>query len=391
MTASRPPPGLHAVYASDALPQAFAASLFLGGGAGSWRQEALRLLAAQHFDGVVLLPEPRLPEVTLSTEALWAWEEEALRRCDFILMWLPLESLHDFATVEKWGMWQRSSKLILGTPLREGTFLQTAARRRIPVAHSLSELVHLGQQLCRPGALRRQGECTAPLSLWRSPSFQSWLRALGRAGHRLDSLEVEWTYRAHGVGRPPFLWAIRPRIQVHGERRQLGGEVVIGRSDISATVLYHRAASLDSTLVVVVREFRAAVRNHGGFAWMLPGGSAARASERAHDARATAAQEVFEETGLRLPPNQLEPVALGDRQLLASLSSHHAQLFRAALSDAQLALLQKTAASGLPLGATPSERCYVSVRSVAQLLADADLDWSQLGMLQYALHDLCDK
>jgi len=396
MASSRPPGGVHAVYALEAPPAVFGASIFLGGSSEEgWREEALYLLKSRGFDGVVLSPEPRPgPEsgrrqnlTAGDRDRLHAWQDEALQHCDLILMWLPPEALSDFQVVEAWGQWHRSGKLILGTPLREGPLVDTAHRRRIPIGNSLAELVAMAQQTVQPGAHRRGGERLVPISLWRSPSFQSWYRALTHAGHRLEGVEVEWTHRARGVSRPPFLWAVRPRIQVRGERRQLGGEVVIGRADISATVLYHRppSAPLSETLVVLVREFRAAVRNRSGFAWMLPGGSAARASERSQDPRTTAAQEVLEETGLRLPPEQLEPVPLGDRQLLASLVSYHAQLFRAALQPEQLAALRVTADAGQPLGATPSERCYVTVRTLAELCADPDLDWSQLGMLYCAL------
>ena len=319
------PPRVTAVYATEALPAAFPASLFLGGPrtnsqGGGWRQEALRLLGSRGYNGIVFLPEPRPPQKDIDAEALCSWEDDALRHCDLIVMWMPVEAMSDFYAIEQWGLWQRSGKVILGTPLREGPLLQSAARRRVPVVHSLQELLALAQQFCRPGALRRGGDRSVPISLWRSPSFQSWFKALIQAGHRLDGVEFEWGHRARGIGRPPFLWAMRPRVQVHGEYRQLFGEVVIGRADVSATVLYYRGPSAPAgeTLIVLVREFRAAVRNRGGFAWMLPGGSAARAGEYTQDARVTAAEEVREETGLSVLPEELSPVPSGDRQLLAA-------------------------------------------------------------------------
>lgn len=390
------PPGLSAVYATEPLPQAFWVSLFLAGptqtssDGESWRDEALRLLGSRGFDGVVLVPEGRPGRAELNADAACAWEDEALRHCDLILMWLPESALTDFRAVEQWGLLQRSGKIVLGTNQRQGPLLRAAEKRRVPIARTLPELLALAQQLTRPGALRRGGERSVPLHLWRSPSFQSWFRALVSSGHRLEGVELEWAHRSRGVGRPPFLWAMRPRVQVRSERRQLTGEVVIGRADVSAAVLYHRPPGTPpgQTRIVVVREFRAAVRNRGGFAWMLPSGSAARAGEHSHDARATAAQEVFEETGLRIPIDALQPVPSFDRQLLASLTSHHAQLFRAALTPQQLEAAQKTAAAGKPLGASPSERCYVAVRTVDDLLGDPDVDWSHLGMILYAMHDL---
>jgi hypothetical protein len=73
---------------------------------------------------------------------------------------------------------------------------------------------------------------------------------------------------------------------------------------------------------------------------------------------------------------------------LTSLSSHHAFLFRAELSDAQLQELRITETNGRPNGANPNERCYVTLRPLGELQRDPDLDWSQLGMLLHALADL---
>jgi 8-oxo-dGTP pyrophosphatase MutT (NUDIX family) len=239
-----------------------------------------------------------------------------------------------------------------------------------------------------PGALRRGGERAVPLILWRSPGFQSWYKALRSAGHRLDDAQLEWSYRSKAAGRPPLLWAMRPRVYLPTEHRHKSGEVVVGRSDVSATVLYYRQGRRAETLVALVREFRSAVRNQKGYGLMLPGGSAAQATEREQDARSTALKEVAEETGLRLEPGQLQAVLAGDRQLVASLSCHHSHLFRAELSAEQLQKLRATAAAGRPLGANPNERCFVTLHTLRELQEDPDLDWSQLGMLLHALADL---
>ena len=95
---------------------------------------------------------------------------------------------------------------------------------------------------------------------------------------------------------------MRPRVFLPSEHRHKSGEVVVGRSDVSATVLYFRQGppGRGETLVALVREFRSAVRNRSGYGYMLPGGSTAQATEREQDARATALKEVAEETGLRV-------------------------------------------------------------------------------------------
>ena len=404
------PPRPQAVCAPEPVPAAFSASVFLAGGEtsdtsddssaaprGAVLAHALDLLGSKGFDGVVLSPQPRDGARPESGERLLAWQEEALRLSDVLLLCVggargSLPS-HD---AELWGQWQRSGRMVLFAPGPAGAespLLRAAAKAGVPVGRTLAEAVQHCLGLLRGSALRRGGERAVPLPLWRSPSFQSWYRALRRAGHRLDDAQVEWTYRSRGSGRPPLLWAMRPRVYIPTERRHKAGEVVVGRTDVSATVLYHRGGGrgLRDTLVVLVREFRSAVRNGSGFGLMLPGGSSAQASEREQDPRRTALKEVHEETGLLLEAAQLEAVPAGDRQLMASLSSHHAYLYRAELSDAQLAHLQADAAGSRSHGANPNERCYVTLRTVGSLLADQDLDWSQLGMVLLALQPDKDK
>lgn len=373
----------------EALPPAFTASIYLAGSPGpAWRDELLAQLAAAGFDGVVFVPEPRQGAVATDAARHEAWRSDALAITDLLVLHTADGIGQSPGSLSLWADWPRTGRMIVCGPRSEGISRQSA--QRLIFADTSADVTALILKFLRPGAVRRAGERSVPLSLWRSPSFQSWYRALSRAGHFLEEIDVEWTHRSRGMGRPPFLWAMRPRVRVRGERRQLSGEVVIGRADVSVSVLYHRppqTAPLD-TQVVLVREFRAAVRNRGGFAWMLPGGSAAQAGERRSDPRHTAVQEVFEETGLRLPPEQLQAVHAGDRQLVASLASYHAQVFRAELTDEQLAAMRATAAAGKALGATPSERCFVSVRRLGDVLHDPDFDWSHLGMLMFALGDL---
>jgi hypothetical protein len=188
----------------------------------------------------------------------------------------PIRGCH-----ELWGSWQRSSRVVLGVPPDQAA-PESASRLHIPVARSPGEAVEQALAMLRPGQIRRGGERTVPLLLWRSPGFAAWYQALRKAGHRLEDAQLEWSYRSRGAGRPPLLWALRPRVFVMGERRHKSGEVVIGRTDISASVLYYPSQSGDplDTLVALVREYRSAVRNRLGFGLMLPGGSAAMASER---------------------------------------------------------------------------------------------------------------
>lgn len=382
---------LQPVYLGEPFPAAFSASVFLAGASAQFRHDLLAQLGTSPVEGVIFVPEPRDGrggDALSEGSRHEGWPTEALALSDLLVLHLAQGSAPNPRLLSLWAEWSRTGRLIVCDPHGEG--LGRHGGQRLLFAETAADTAALILKFLRPGALRRAGERTVPLSLWRSPSFQSWYRALSRAGHFLEDVEVEWTHRSRGIGRPPFLWAVRPRVRVRGERRQLSGEVVIGRADVSVTVLFHRAPGAPplDTQIVLVREFRAAVRNRSGFAWMLPGGSAAQAGERRSDPRHTAVQEVFEETGLRLASEQLQAVPAGDRQLVASLASYHAQVFRAELSDEQLASLRATAATGKALGATPSERCFVSVRRLGELLLDPDFDWSHLGMLMSALSDL---
>lgn len=101
------------------------------------------------------------------------------------------------------------------------------------------------------------------LLLWRSPGFAAWYHALRKAGHRLEDAQLEWSYRSRAAGRPPLLW--------HCVRAYSSSESVVTRAaksssvvtDVSASVLYYPDDSGDvlDTLVVLVREYRSAVRN----------------------------------------------------------------------------------------------------------------------------------
>jgi 8-oxo-dGTP pyrophosphatase MutT (NUDIX family) len=351
-----------------------------------WRDEVLALLAAAGFDGLAFVPAedggPADPGPAL------AWEAEALRHADAILFWVPDPAALDARTAELFGAWKRSGKAVLGMPSAAQARARhlLSAPKQVPCASSLTQAVQLTLPLLRPGALRSGAERAVPLCLWRSPAFQRWYRALRASGNQLDDLDVEWLYRPRAQpGRPPLLFALRPRVWVKAERRHKAGEVVVLRADISATVLYRPAEPLLDTEIVLVREFRSAGQGPGGHVFSLPGGSAAYAADREQDPRTTAAREVEEETGLMLLPMQLEAVPTGSRQVAATILAHRAHLFRAVLSAEQMASLRQAERSGQRHGANPGERCYVMVRTLRELLSGSELDWGQVGMILLAL------
>ena len=397
------------------LPHAFTASLFVAGAPGPWVQALVDLIGKHEWDGVVLLSQSTssssVPSLVPSpvpssgtspitsvgasplSPAMVRWREEALKHTDGLLIWFGDGGQGEPWLHELWGAWQRSSRVLLGIP--QGMIVPASAGRfHVPVAITLEDAAEQALRMLRPSRLRRGSERQVPLSLWQSPGFVAWYKALKLAGHRLEDAQLEWSYRSRSAGRPPLLWALRPRVSIAGEHRHKGGEVVIGRTDVSASVLFFndssrsrvdQPADVFSTQVVLVREYRSAVRNALGFGLMLPGGSANLASERTVDPRQTAQREVFEETGLQIDLEQFQPVEAGDRQVAASLASYHCHLFRVCLSEDQFRALVATETSLRPHGANVGERCYVTVKTVRELLASKDIDWSQLGMILHAL------
>lgn len=368
-----------------AIPPSFTASLFLAGrgdgdgDGGGWQAEVIEFLRQEGYAGLVYLPA-----ADAATEELLAWEEEALRHADAILF--HFAEAPDPLTRERWGAWRRTGKVVLCAAQDQQALRRAAARLRVPTGLTPREAVAHLLPLLRPGVPRRGGERAVPLVLWRSPAFQRWYRALRAAGNELDDVEVEWIYRPRaGPGRPPLIWALRPRVWVRAERRHKAGEIVVGRAEVSATVLYRPAAQVLDTQVVLIREFRSAGTTADGYVWALPGGSAEHAADREQNAAITALREVQEETGLVLLPSQLEQVPGGARQLASTILSHRAHLFRAALTEEQLRTLQAAERAGRHHGANAGERCYVIVRPLRHLISGSQLDWGQLGMLLLAL------
>lgn len=374
------------VYALEKAPSSFRSSIFLAGptprdeGTPSWRPEALRLLEAQGYDGVVFLPEPRDGRWQRDYDAQVEWEEQHLQMADVILFWLPreLNAMPGLTTNDEWGTFKNSGKVVFGAPPEAAKVRYQrhyAQKFHTGEASSLEGTVALALARTGEGALREGGEREVPLLVWRTEAFQRWYAALKVAGNRLDGARVEWILRVGREKQWLFLWALRPIVHITAEGRNKRGEVVLGRPDIAAVLLYHRAATLWETEVVLVREFRSAVRNPTGMVYELPSGSSFREGD---EPLSLAVDEVREETGLVLDGARLSPV--GSRQLASTLASHHAQLFTAEITAEELAWLR--AKEGQAQGEEgSSERTYVEILRLRELLVHPGLDWSSLGMI----------
>lgn len=380
---------MHVVYAHEPAPATLAASIFLAGptprdaDTPSWRPDALRLLAARGFTGVVFVPEPRDGAWARDYEGQVLWEEEHLHMADVVLFWLPraLPRMPGLTTNDEWGTFKHSGKVVFAAPPdAEKVRYQRhyADKLFVPTADDLGAAIDLALAQLGDGAARTAGERHVPLHVWRTPTFQAWYAAQRGAGNRLDGARLEWLCRSGPGRRWLFLWALRVNVHVAAEDRNKRSEVVIGRPDVAAVLMYLPDPDPLAVRVVLVREFRSAARTPSGMVLELPSGSS---MDESLPPRTVAVDEAREETGLHLDAARLRPVA--SRQLAATLLGHHAHLFAVALTQAELTWLEGQ--RGQVRGAGGTERTYVEIHRVGDLLAGAEVDWSTLGMILAAL------
>lgn len=376
------------VHARQPFPPSFTRAIFLAGptprapDVPSWRPRAIELLAERGWDGAVLVPEDAGGSPRFDYVDQVDWEEAGLHLADVILFWVPrdLATMPGFTTNVEWGVWHASGKAVLGAPpgAPKMEYLRHQARKLgVPVAESLEGAVDAAITLAGEGELRRGGEREVPLHIWRQPAFQQWYAAQRGAGHRLDGARLLWQLRS-GPRRALFCWVLRVKVFLPEEGRHKGGEVLISRPDIASVLAYRRGERLFDTEVVLVREFRSNAATADGFVHELPGGSS---PHPAPDERETAAHELEEETGVSIPAERF--TAHPARQCLATLLTHRAALFSVELTAEEMATFKER--QGRRFGENDSERTYVEVRTVREILAASDVDWTHAGMILGAL------
>lgn len=378
------------VYAHQPFPERFARALFLAGPSPrkpshpDWRPAALAALRARGYADVVFVPMPESGHAMPSYDAQVEWEAAAIALSDCVLFWIPrdLETMPGFTTNVEWGRLESSGRVVLGFPPdapKMRYLAHWAERWAAPIHHTLEATIGAALDHLGPGAERAGGERGVPLDVWRTDAFQGWYAAQRAAGNRLDGAEIHWVHRVGPDKKWLVFWALKVDVHVAAEGRNKSNELLIGRPDVSAVVLYERgAASVEATRVALVREFRACGRTRDGFVHELPGGSSFEPGEAA---AAVAAEEVFEELGLRVDPTRLRLIA--SRQIGATLSPYVATVYAVALDEADLDAI---AADTRPHGHTESsELTWAEVRTVGECLTTADLDWATLGMILQAV------
>lgn len=343
---------------------------------GTWREDAIRILQAQGFDGHVFIP---LPFSDLSYEAGVAWEQHFLEIADHIVFWIPRsEELPGFTTNIEFGEWMRSGKVSLGYPIStmKMRYLDVKAQKyNFQVNHTLEGTLQHAVHLLGEGARRIEGEVHVPLFIWQNPSFQSWYQNQVQAGNKLVGARVLWSFKMP-IAKKLFCWVLHADVFVTAENRVKSNEFMFTRSDISTVVAYVRGADLLSTRVITIKEFRTPARTPDGFVHELPGGSSLKDGE---DPRVIASHELEEESGLKIDPERFHLIPA--RQLAATLSTHAAHVFAVEITEEEA----KTVVGTEHGVEEDTEHTYVGLASFQDILTGkVPFDFSMIGMVAAA-------
>ncbi len=377
---------MQVVYAGEKIPTSWKKSIFLAGptprdkNVVSWRPEALAILQAKGYDGVIFAPENRDGQSRPNYNDQVEWENEGLNRTDVILFWVPreLKTMPAFTTNVEFGEWFKSGKIVLGFPQDAPNmrYLESKAKAfNVSCADTLEATIDLALNMLGAGADRNNGETYVPLHIWQTPAFQNWYQNLKAAGNRLDSARVEWVFRVGPKKNFVFLWVLYVDVFITKENRHKTNEVILARPDIATILMYKPAKILLETEIVLIREFRSPVSNSDGYVWEIPGGSSFKPKE---DPNKLAAHEAFEETGMEILAERFK--AIDARQLCATLSTHKAHLFAVEVTDDEINWLRQQ--QGVAHGVIEdTERTYVEIKTLQEILAQNLVDWSILGMI----------
>lgn len=381
------------VYARQAFPEQLTQSIFLAGpcpretGVASWRPEFLVELEKQGYQGTVFTPEsdPTQP-ARFDYDNQVEWEQHGRQMADAIVFWVPRKSpeMPAFTTNIEFGEDLASGRIVYGRPTwaEKCRYLDKlwAQHNRKPL-EDISSLVTETLRVIGKGSNRTGGECRVPLNIWKTKQFQTWYASHKSVGNRLDDVKTLWNFRVGPNKDIVFSFALWVKVWITKEQRFKENEFIVSRTDIATIVPFWKGKTPEQTKIVLVREFRSPVRNNDGFVHELPGGSSPKPEE---DPLEIASHELEEETGISIDATRFQ--SLGSRQMLATLSTHHAQAFKVVLTDEEIKDAERVAASGKYFGlAKDSERTYLEVKTVQDILDERLVDWSMLGIIFQAI------
>lgn len=382
------------VYTGEEMPETITKSIFLAGPTPrsseteSWRPDAIKILEDKGFDGVVFAPEDRDGKFKMNYDDQVEWEDKHLNVADCIVFWVPRDLSLDksdkmkmpaFTTNVEFGAWYDSGKIVFGCPSdvepRKNKYLKYYADHfNADGGSTLTEVLDAAIDMIGDGAERTEGERYVPLFIWNTDSFQSWYKSQKDAGNRLDHAELLWSFRP-GNKSFVYTWVLKVDIFVASENRNKSNEFVLARTDISSVLLWNKKDPIEDSEVILVKEFRSPANTKDGFIRELPGGSSAKKEE---DPQEVAADEVHEETGFHIKSDRL--TSHGARQLAGTFSAHKCNFYSAELDEDEIKWFKSQ--DGIVHGNTDdSERTFIEVHKVQDLINNELTDWSTLGMI----------
>lgn len=386
--------GLNVVYAGEKIPKSITKSIFLAGptprsnDAKSWRKEAIELLSKYNYDGTIFIPEPRdgqkYPDYINQIE----WEQKMLDACDCILFWIPREKNEKFEMIGlttniEWGKYQGSAKVVIGFPedAESIRYIQHECDQLgIDVNSTLEDTIKNAIDFVGKGALRQNGECYVPLVVWNTDMFKKWYEDQVAVGNVLEFAKLNYIFKMPKA-KKVFLWILYVKVFIKDENRYKENEFVVSRTDISSVVMYRKDSNdILNSDVILVEEFRSPVRNEKCKVLEVPGGSSIADNV---DPLETIVEEIKEETGLSFDKNRI--VFEQDRQLMATLSSHKCYLYSIEITDEELSNIIEL--EGTVNGVEgESERTYLRIAKIRDLIDNNLLDWSNIGYILYVLN-----
>lgn len=409
------------VFSDQEFPTAITKSMFLAGPSprsnnfADWRPKALQILNELNFDGFVFIPIPKDKFYGNDDQIGWtyigqtSWERKGRQIADIILFWVDREidisdkdlGMPGFTTNVEFGKDLNSGKILYGRPddSPKCRYLddEYSTQLKQKVFTNLTDLLQEAVLKLGAGSYRTGGEIYVPLFIWNTEQFQSWYSQLKAVGNKLEEAKLLYHFTiGNGIVFSYILWV---NIWIEAEQRFKSNEFVFARKDISTIVAYykdkeqsypndiqsnghHKNACSNDIQLVVIKEFRSPVNNSAGFVYELPGGSSVKPNM---DPQVNAQHELQEEAGLFIEDlSRFKYV--GSRQLVATLSSHKAQVYSIELNKNEFEKIQEYVSNQTTFGVEEdTEKTYVDIIPVGKL-KESFLDFSMLGMVYEALY-----
>ena len=380
------------VFSDKPLPTSVTSSIFLAGPSPrrkeikDWRPDAVKHLKKLGYTGTVFIPRWRSAFYNKSTAQSFdydfqiEWECQARAMADRIVFWLARDikgEMPAFVTNFELGEDLASGKVVYGRPstAEKCSYMDKRLDMLNQVYYTdLQEMLKQTVTDLGDGAKRKNGETQVPLDIWRTKQFTQWYKALIKSGNRLDGADIKSVVRLpNGV---IFSYTLKAKIWVAAENRYKENEFVFARPDISSVLPYYKDKK-GKVHIALVKEFRSPVRNSEGYVIELPSGSSKDTTELA---QVNAQHELEEECGLRIEDIS-RFVEVNTRQLMATLSSHVATLYKVKLTKAEYKQIKRAAKNGDVNGVIEdSEQTSVVMCKLSNVFKYG-VDYSTLGML----------